>query len=61
MAELDEEMSSLARLRHDIAEMLDGLPTPTTGAGWRCSSELMQISSGPRSRTGTNHTHEETP
>ena len=43
VAELDEEMSSLARLRADIATMLGELPEPT-GGNWRCSSELMQIS-----------------
>ncbi len=42
VAELDEEMSSLARLRADIAEMLDDLPG-SPSAGWRCSSELLQI------------------
>ena len=40
--ELDEELSSLARLRADIAEMIDALPVPAAG-DWRCSSELMQI------------------
>ena len=44
VAELDEEMSSLARLRADIAAMIDELPEAgTSGAGWRCSSELIQI------------------
>ncbi|MGI8806987.1 MAG: heavy metal-responsive transcriptional regulator [Acidimicrobiales bacterium] len=44
VAELDEEMSSLARLRADIATMIDELPASgTTGASWQCSSELIQI------------------
>ena len=44
VAELDEEMSSLARLRADIAEMIDDLPASgAPGADWQCSSELMQI------------------
>ncbi len=44
VAELDEEMSSLARLRADIAEMIDDLPAAgAPGADWQCSSELMQI------------------
>jgi DNA-binding transcriptional MerR regulator len=44
VAELDEEMSSLARLRADIAEMIDDLPASgVPGANWKCSSELMQI------------------
>ncbi len=55
VAELDEEMSSLARLRDDISQMLDDLPAPTS-AGWRCSSELIQIGSGPDSRD--NHPKE---
>ena len=41
VAELDEEMSSLARLRADIATMLDALPE--AGTDWRCSSDLIQI------------------
>ncbi len=55
VAELDEEMSSLARLRHDIARMLDEMPAPTADGGWRCSSELMQIRSRSQSRTAENH------
>ena len=55
VAELDEEMSSLARLRDDISRMLDELPAPD-GGDWRCRSELMQIGSGPGSR---NHTEQE--
>ena len=44
VAELDEEMSSLARLRADIAEMIDDLPASGgPDADWQCSSELMQI------------------
>jgi DNA-binding transcriptional MerR regulator len=44
VAELDEEMSSLARLRADIATMIDELPaSDTTSAAWRCSSDLIQI------------------
>jgi DNA-binding transcriptional MerR regulator len=42
VAELDEEMSSLARLRADITTMLDELPEPA-GGDWRCSSDLIQI------------------
>ncbi len=49
VAELDEEMSSLARLRADIAEMLDELPAGDEDGGWRCSSGLMQIGSRPES------------
>ena len=58
MAELDEEMYSLARLRDDISRMLQELPVPTASADWRCSSELMQIGPGPESRN--HHDHEET-
>ncbi len=44
VAELDEEMSSLARLRAGIVTMIDELPESVTpGPGWRCSSELIQI------------------
>jgi DNA-binding transcriptional MerR regulator len=42
VAELDEEMSSLSRLRADIATMIDDLPE-TAGGDWRCSSDLIQI------------------
>ena len=48
VAELDEELSSLARLRDDIALMLDELPEPGR-TGWQCSSALLQIVPAPRS------------
>lgn len=57
VAELDEEMSSLARLRADIATMLGQLPEP--GGDWRCSSDLMQI--GPSNPFRDRPTEEETP
>ena len=48
VAELDEEMSSLARLRDDISRMLEELPTaPGTPTDWQCSSELIQIAARP--------------
>ncbi len=47
VAELDEEMASLARLRADISQMLDDLPGAPSD-GWRCSSELMQITPNPK-------------
>jgi hypothetical protein len=47
VAELDEEMASLARLRADISEMLDDLPGSPSG-GWRCGSELLQITNHPK-------------
>lgn len=47
VAELDEEMSSLARLREDISRMLDELPAGV-GDDRQCTSGLMQIASGPR-------------
>ncbi len=48
VAELDEEMASLARLRDDIARMLEELPAGA-GAGWQCATDLIQIGTGPRS------------
>lgn len=60
VAELDEEMASLARLRVDIVTMIDEIPESVSpGADWQCSSELIQI--GPanpfrdRPTTTTNH------
>jgi DNA-binding transcriptional MerR regulator len=47
VAELDEEMTSLARLRADISGMLDDLPGAPS-AGWRCSSDLIQITNQPK-------------
>ena len=46
VAELDEELASLARLRDDIAQMIDELPATTTDS-WRCSSDLLQITNPP--------------
>ena len=47
VAELDEEMAALARLREDISQMLDEGPAPGGGGG-RCTSELMQITNHPK-------------
>ena len=58
VAELDEEMSSLARLRADIATMIGELPE-TAGGDWRCSSDLMQI--GPSNPFRDRSTEEEKP
>ena len=58
VAELDEEMSSLARLRADIATMIGELPEPA-GGNWRCSSDLMQI--GPSNPFRDRSTEEEKP
>ncbi|HVL04409.1 MAG TPA: heavy metal-responsive transcriptional regulator [Acidimicrobiales bacterium] len=58
VAELDEEMSSLARLRADIATMIDELPEPG-GGSWRCSSGLIQI--GPPNPFRDPPTEKETP
>ncbi len=52
VAELDEELSSLARLRDDIARMIEELPAPTS-AGWQCATDLLQIRSGPQTKTNT--------
>ncbi len=44
VAELDGEMASLARLRADIATMIDEIPeSASAGTVWQCSSELIQI------------------
>lgn len=48
VAELDEEMSSLARLRDDIFQMIGELPA-TPSREWQCSADLIQI--GPRSQS----------
>ena len=45
VAELDEEIAALGRLRHDIQQMVDELPTRAND-GWQCASDLIQI--GPR-------------
>ncbi len=52
VAELDEEMSSLARLRADIQSMIGDLPVPAV-EGWRCNSGLMQIAPGPDRQSPT--------
>lgn len=43
VAELDSELASLARLRDDIARMLD----QPAGAGWQCAGGLLQITTNP--------------
>jgi len=43
VAELDGELASLARLRDDIARMLDEPP----GGGWQCAGDLLQITTNP--------------
>lgn len=42
MAELDEEMDAIQRLRGDIAHLLGDFD-PTGSEGWQCGSELLQI------------------
>jgi DNA-binding transcriptional MerR regulator len=60
VAELDEEMSSLARLREDVARLIDELPAPGSDTGdWRCTSDLMQIGFPPSSLY--DHDQKETP
>ncbi|MCA1674455.1 MAG: MerR family DNA-binding protein, partial [Actinobacteria bacterium] len=49
VAELDEELSALARLRDDISQMIVELPA-RAGADWQCSSDLVQIGPGPRTK-----------
>ena len=50
VAELDEELSSLARLRDDIARMIEELPgTDLLDGRWQCQSDLLQVRPGPRS------------
>jgi len=46
VAELDEELSSLARLRDDIATMIEELPDAApSSADWHCTADLIQIRS----------------
>ncbi len=47
VAQLDEEIATMTRLRHDIQLMLDELPERAAD-GWRCSSEILQIGPNPR-------------
>lgn len=49
VAELDEEMASLARLRDDIARMIDELPS-REGVEGGCTADLLQIGAGPSRR-----------
>lgn len=42
MEEMDREMETLARLRADISQMVDELPTQDV-EGWQCASDLIQI------------------
>jgi DNA-binding transcriptional MerR regulator len=60
VAELDDEMASLARLREDISRMLDELPDgPGPDPGWRCTSDLIQI--GSRRASHDPHNQKEKP
>ena len=47
VAELDEEMAVLGRLREEISKMIVELPTQDTD-GWQCAGDLIQISRAPR-------------
>jgi len=58
VGELDEELSSLARLRDDISRMIDDLQAPAS-ADWQCSSDLIQIRPGAESPN--RNTKKETP
>ena len=50
VAELDEELAALARLREDIARMLD----EPAGGGWQCAGSLLQITDPHYPRRKTN-------
>lgn len=50
VAELDEEMAALARLRHDIQHMVDTLSVDEDGDGWQCSGGLVRLSEPPHDR-----------
>ena len=44
LAEIDEEMATLARLRADVAGMVDDFPASgAVGDTWGCASDLIQI------------------
>ncbi|MFP5319106.1 MAG: heavy metal-responsive transcriptional regulator [Acidimicrobiia bacterium] len=47
VAQLDEEIAAMGRLREDVQQMLDELPEPAAKT-WRCSSEMLQIGAHPR-------------
>lgn len=51
VAELDEQMASLARLRNDIYRMIDELPPGEGAPERRCNSALMQLGPGPEPQT----------
>lgn len=43
LAEIDEEMAGLARLRSDITRMVEDLPTADDRSGWGCGGELISL------------------
>ena len=60
VAELDEELSSLARLRADIATMIEELPdSAPASTDWQCSADLIQIRTA--NPFGDEPTHKEMP
>lgn len=46
VAQLDGEITAMARLREDVQQMLEELPEPA-GTAWRCASEMLQIGPDP--------------
>lgn len=47
VAELEEELADLARLRDDIEQMVDELPAQDSD-GWQCSGSLMRLTDPPQ-------------
>lgn len=47
LAEIDEEMTGLARLRSDIEQMVEDLPAADEGNSWGCEGELVSLSTRP--------------
>ncbi|MDP8970410.1 MAG: heavy metal-responsive transcriptional regulator [Actinomycetota bacterium] len=47
IAELDEELAALARLRDDIGRMVAELPAQDNG-GWQCSGSLVRLTDPPQ-------------
>ncbi|HVM01004.1 MAG TPA: heavy metal-responsive transcriptional regulator [Egibacteraceae bacterium] len=47
LAEIDEEMAGLARLRQDIERMVEDLPSSEDRADWACGGELVTLTRRP--------------
>ena len=58
LAEIDEEVAALTRLREDVEQMVSELPAAPDSEGWQCAGSLVALTQRP---AGPEHEQGATP